>query len=144
MPLGLIAFAAACAFVGIGLYINVAEQPARLLLDDRALLSEWKPSYKRGAAMQAPLALIGFVLGLIAWWQTSHAAFLFGAVAIVAPWPWTLIAVKPVNDALLASNVETADAQSRALIVKWGGRHAIRTLLGAIATIAFFWACLSR
>jgi len=94
--------------------------------------------------MQAPLALVGFVLGLIAWWQTSHAAFLIGAVAIVAPWPWTMIAVKPVNDALLASNVETADAQSRALIVKWGGRHAIRTVLGAIATIAFFSACLSR
>ena len=144
MVIGLLALIAAAVFFGAAFYVNVAEQPARLLLDDRALLSEWKPSYKRGAAMQAPLALIGFALGLIAWWQTSHAAFLFGAVAIVAPWPWTLIAVKPVNDALLASNVETANAQSRALIVKWGGRHAIRTLLGAIATIAFFWACLSR
>ena len=144
MMIGLLALIAAAIFFGAAFYVNVAEQPARLLLDDRALLSEWKPSYKRGAAMQAPLALIGFVLGLIAWWQTSHAAFLIGAAAIVAPWPWTLIAVKPVNDVLLASTVEPADAQSRALIVKWGGRHAIRTALGAIATIAFFWACRSR
>jgi hypothetical protein len=124
--------------------VNVAEQPARLMLDDRALLSEWKPSYKRGAAMQAPLALVGFVLGLIAWWLTSNAGFLVGAMAIVAPWPWTLLAIKPVNDALLARNVDQADAQSRALVVKWGGLHAIRTVLGGIATIAFFWACLSR
>ena len=144
MTIGLLALIAAAIFFGAACYVNVAEQPARLLLDNRALLSEWKPSYKRGAAMQAPLALVGFVLGLIAWWQTSHAAFLVGAVAIVAPWPWTLVAIKPVNDALLASAIETADARSRALIRKWGGLHAVRTALGAIATIAFFWACLSR
>ena len=144
MTIGLLALTAAATFFGAALYVSVAEQPARLQLDDQALLSEWKPSYKRGAAMQAPLALIGFVLGLIAWWQTSQAGFLVGALAIVAPWPWTLVAIKPVNDALLAVNVETADAQSRALVVKWGGLHAIRTALGAIATIGFFWACLSR
>ena len=144
MTIGLLSLTAAAMFFGAAFYVNVAEQPARLLLDDRALLSEWQPAYKRGAAMQAPLALIGFVLGVIAWWQTSHAAFLIGAVAIFAPWPWTMIAIKPVNDALLASNVETADARSRALIVKWGGLHAVRTVLGAVATIAFFWACLSR
>ena len=144
MTIGLLALIAAATFSGAALYVNVAEQPARLQLDDRALLSEWKPSYKRGAAMQAPLALIGFALGLIAWWQTSQAGFLAGALAIVAPWPWTLAAIKPVNDTLLAVNVEMADAQSRSLVVKWGGLHAIRTALGALATIAFFWACLSR
>ena len=144
MTIGLLSLTAAAMFFGAAFYVNVAEQPARLLLDDRALLSEWQPAYKRGAAMQAPLALIGFVLGAIAWWQTSHAASLIGAVAILAPWPWTMIAIKPVNDALLASNLDRADAQSRALIVKWGGLHAIRTVLGAIATIAFFRACLSH
>ena len=82
---GLLALTAAALFTGAALYINMAEQPARLTLDDRALLTEWKPSYKRGAAMQAPLALAGFVLGLIAWWQAPHAGFLVGAIAIIAP-----------------------------------------------------------
>ena len=45
---------------------------ARLGLDDRALLQEWKPSYKRGFAMQAPLAILGCLLGLLAWWQTGR------------------------------------------------------------------------
>ena len=140
MTIGLMALTVAAVFTGAALYVNVAEQPARLLLDDRALLSEWKPAYRRGFAMQAPLALIGSLLGLVAWWQAPHAGFLIGAVAMIAPWPWTLLVIKPVNDQLLATAPEQAGAASRALIVKWGGLHAVRTALGAIATLAFLWA----
>jgi hypothetical protein len=144
MTIGLLALVAGAIFMGAALYVSVVEQPARLLLDDRALLSEWKPSYRRGAAMQAPLALLGCLLGLIAWWQTSHAGFLIGALAMIAPWPWTLIAIKPTNDALLATEPEGAGPATRALVVKWGGLHAVRTGLGALATLAFLWACMAR
>jgi hypothetical protein len=144
MAFGLLALIASAIFAGAAFYVNFAEQPARLMLDDRALLTEWKPSYKRGAAMQAPLALVGFVLGVVAWWQTSHLAFLLGAIAIIAPWPWTLIVIKPVNDALLATEPEAAGPPTRALVVNWGGVHAVRTVMGGLATAAFFLACLSR
>jgi len=140
MTIGLLALVVAAVFTGAAVYVNVAEQPARLTLDDRALLTEWKPSYRRGFAMQAPLAMIGFLLGLAAWWQSAHAAFLVGAVAMIAPWPWTMLVIKPVNDTLIATAPERADAASRALIVKWGTLHAVRTALGAIATLAFLWA----
>jgi hypothetical protein len=142
MTFGLLALIAAAIFTGAALYVNVAEQPARLMLEDRALLAEWKPSYKRGAAMQAPLALVGCLFGLIAWWQTSHGGFLIGAIAIIAPWPWTLIGIKPTNDALLATEPGQAGPQSRALVVKWGALHAVRTVLGALAIFAFLWACV--
>src|SRR3979411_1895792 len=144
MVFGLVALIGAAIFSGAALYVNVAEQPARLLLDDRALLIEWKPSYKRGAAMQAPRALLSCLLGLIAWWQASTSGFLIGALAIVAPWPWTLIGIKPTNDALLATDPDKAGPQTRALIVKWGALHGVRTALGALATLAFLWACMSR
>jgi hypothetical protein len=144
MTFGLLALIAVALFTGAAFYVNVVEQPARLTLDDRALLTEWKPSYKRGAAMQAPLALVGFLLAIVAWWQTSAAGFLIGGVAIVAAWPWTLIGIKPTNDTLLATDPDQAGPQERALVVKWGALHAVRTGLGALATVACLWACLTR
>ena len=144
MTFGLLALIAVALFTGAAFYVNVVEQPARLTLDDRALLTEWKPSYKRGAAMQAPLALVGFLLAVIAWWQTSAAGFLIGGISIVAAWPWTLIGIKPTNDALLATDPDKAGPQTRALVVKWGALHAVRTGLGALATVACLWACLTR
>jgi Domain of unknown function (DUF1772) len=143
MTIGLVALIAGAIFTGAALYVNVVEQPARLALDDRALITEWKLSYKRGAAMQAPLALMGCLLGLIAWWQASHPGFLIGAVAMIAPWPWTLIGIKPVNDALLATEPDQAGPQTRTLVVKWGALHSVRTALGALATVAFLWACMA-
>jgi Domain of unknown function (DUF1772) len=144
MTIGLLALTVAAIFTGAAFYVGVAEQPARLLLDDRALLTEWKPSYQRGAAMQASLALLGFLLGAIAWWQTSHSLFLIGSIAMIAPWPWTLIGIKPTNDALLATELERAGPPTRALVVKWGALHAVRTALGALATLAYLWASLPR
>jgi Domain of unknown function (DUF1772) len=140
MLIGHLALTIAGLFTGAAIYVSVAEQPARLGLDDRALLTEWKPSYKRGAIMQASLALVAFLLGVIAWWQTGKAAFIVGALLMLAPWPWTLLVVKPTNDALLRTEFDAAGPQSRALIVNWGRLHVIRAMLGALGTFAFLFA----
>ena len=139
MFIGLLALTVAAAFAGAAIYVSVAEQPARLQLEDRALLQEWQPAYKRGAAMQASIALVACVLGLIAWWQTGGFAFLVGAVLIVLPWPWTLIAMMPTNRVLEAMDASAGNPQARSLIVKWGNLHLVRTALGVLATLCFLW-----
>ena len=53
---------AAALFTGAAVYVGLVEHPARMTLDDRGLLEEFKPSYKRGALLQAPLALVVFAL----------------------------------------------------------------------------------
>ncbi len=140
MLAGQIALIIAAIFAGAAVYINAAEQPARLGLDDRALLAEWKPSYQRGFAMQASLAVISGMFGLFAWWSTNDWRWGVGAVMILANWPFTLLGIMPVNNKLNAIPNENGDATSRALIVKWGYLHAVRSGLGISATLAYLWA----
>ena len=140
MLLGQLALIVAAVFTGAAVYINVAEQPARLLLDDRAVLTEWKPAYKRGFAMQAPLAMIGFLLGMAAWWLTGNWRWALGAVIIVANWPYTLFVMMPTNNQLMAMNAAAPSDQTRRLLEGWGRLHAGRSVLGALATLTFLWA----
>jgi hypothetical protein len=137
---GHLALIVAALFTGAAFYIGFAEQPARLQLDDRVLLAEWKLSYKRGFAMQGALAFIGFLLGALQWWQPGDGLWLVGALPLLANWPFTLIVIMPTNSALLAIPIEGAGAGSRELVVKWGRLHAVRTALGAAATFVFLWA----
>ena len=144
MLAGHLALVTAALFTGAAFYVSFAEQPARLGLDDRALLAEWKPAYKRGFAMQAPLAIVGFVLGIAAWRLTGRPAFLIGAILLIANWPWTMFGIMPTNKALMATELEDAGPQSRVLIVKWNRLHSVRTALGCLAVLAFLFALLSN
>ena len=143
MIVGQLALITAALFAGAALYINIAEQPARLGLDDRSLLTEWKPAYKRGAAMQAPLAIVGFLLGLAAWWQSGGLMWIVGALLMLANWPVTFFAIMPTNNRLMALDPQMAGPESRAMIETWASLHTIRTALGLAATIAFLWASLA-
>jgi Anthrone oxygenase len=140
--IGQFAVLTAALFAGAAIYVNVAEQRARLALDDRALLAEWKPSYAHGALMQASLAMISGLLGLAAWWLTRDWRWLAGAVLILANWPYTLVIIKPTNDHLNAISNDQAGATSRALIEKWGRLHAGRSALGLAAALVYLWALI--
>jgi hypothetical protein len=143
MLAGQLALLVAALFTGAAVYVNVAEQPARLGLDDRARLTQWKLAYKRGTAMQAPLTIIGFLLGLAAWWQTDHWAWLLGAAILITNWPYTLLGIMPTNKILMTTEPASAGPDSRALIEKWAALHAGRTALGFVVTLIFLWASLS-
>ena len=140
MVVALLAFAFAAAFTGAAVYVNIAEHPARLTLDDRAALAQWKPSYQGGAVMQASLAMAATLLGLLMWWQTGLLAWLIGACLILAPWPYTLIVIMPVNNRLKATEPDKAGPESRELLVRWGRLHAGKSALGFAATLAYLWA----
>lgn len=144
MFFGNLALMVAALFTGAAFYVNFAEQPARLGLDDRGLLAEWKPAYERGFAMQAPLAIVGIILGIIAWRFAGRMGFLVGAVLLLGNWPWTIFGIMPTNKTLMATKLEDANPTTRALIVKWNILHAVRTALGCLAVLAFLIALSSH
>src|SRR5262249_53764041 len=137
MLMGLLALATTAAFTGAALYVNIAEQPARLALDDKSLLAQWKPSYARGAVMQASFALVSGLLGLTTAWQTRDWRWIVGSILILANWPYTLIVIMPTNNTLKSIAGNEAGRASRPLIETWGSLHAARTGLGIAATLLF-------
>jgi Domain of unknown function (DUF1772) len=140
MLAGVLALIIAAVFTGAALYINVAKQPARLQLDDRSLLAEWKPAYKRGYVMQGSLVVAGGVLGLVAFLSTLEWRWLVGAVVLLANWPYTIFVIMPTNRSLVDTPPESATVETRSVIRQWGILHAGRSTLGLVATVIFLWA----
>lgn len=138
-----VALALAGDFFGIALYINLAEQPARLILGDGPLLAQWRASFGVGFVMQGSTTVAAGLTGLAAWWVGRDWRWLAGGLLMLANWPWTLVMIAPVNNALLAIAPEAAGAASRALVERWGQVHAGRTVLAGLAVGLFVWALMT-
>src|SRR5262249_55704198 len=105
-----LALATTAAFTGAAICVSVAEQPARLGIDEKALLAEWKFSY------------------------------LLGAALIFGNWPYTLLVILPVNKHIAATSPDAASADTRDLIRRWGSLHVGGSALGLAATLPYLWA----
>src|SRR5262245_31165001 len=122
--IGSLTVALAAFFAGAAIYITVVEQPARLLLDNRNLLLEWQTTYPVGLKVQGTLVIVTGLGAIWAWWLSRDWRWIVGALMILANWPYTLIALQPINSELLALTPGQAEARSRALIEQWGYLHA--------------------
>lgn len=137
--LSILAVLAAALFAGAALYVNVAEQPARLTLDTRSAAEQWAPSYRRATWMQAPLALVSLLCGIGVWLMSGNVCWLIAAVIIGLVIPFTFLGIMSTNKSLLSSGRDLDSAETRALLMRWGRLHAVRTMLSIVATVLYLW-----
>jgi hypothetical protein len=110
--------------------------------DTKTAATVWAPSYKRATVMQVPLAILSFLAGVGAWLLGGGIMWLVGAMLIGLVVPFTFIAIMPTNHRLLAPGRDLASSETRALLDKWGRLHAVRSVLGFIASVVFVWLLL--
>jgi len=132
-PFEVFAILAAGLFAGAAIYVNLAEHPARMVLETRHAVRQWAPSYARATRMQAPLAVIGFACAMIAWWQQSETTWLAAGLLLGAVVPFTLIVIMPTNQKLLEPKRDLDSSETRALLKHWNRLHAGRSALGLTA-----------
>ena len=136
---GMFALAFAAAFTGASFYVNWVEQPARLKLDDAALLSEWGPSDSRGVALLVGLALLAAIAGFIAYFDTQDVRWAIGAVLMILSWPYAFFVMSPLDNQVRSLRGGDVGA-ARALVRQWGIVESGLTALGGVAVLVLLWA----
>lgn len=140
MRADLFAFAAACAFFGAALQVNIVEQPARLVLDARSMIREWTPSNRRGFVMLAVLAIISAISGYADFLRTGDVRSLIGGTIILASWPYAYFVMTPVNVLLYDLRRNAPASSIRELVRDWGLLEWGQTAIGLAAACMFAWS----
>ena len=131
----------ACTFfTGAPVYITAVEHPARLSCGTEIALNEWVPSYKRATVMQASLAVIAGIFGIVRSLQGNGQLWMWGAALILAVVPFTLLVIRPTNNRLLEPRRDRRSSETLNLLKVWGRLHFARSVLSLAASILFVWA----
>ncbi|TYL96390.1 DUF1772 domain-containing protein [Bradyrhizobium rifense] len=140
MRLGLYAFAVAAAFFGATVYIGLVEQPARLRLNTRAMIEEWKLSNRRGTLVLSAVAVLSSAIALIQFRQSGDVRWIIGGTTILASWPYAYFVMMPVNVWLFAVQLGKPVSLLRGLMRDWGLLEWGHALIGFVASSVFAWA----
>ena len=124
------------------MYVNFVEQPARLSCGVELAVTEWRPSYKRGTVMQAPLAAIGSLAALVSWWFDRGLAWLIGGLLLLLIIPFTLVVILPTNKRLESQELDLRSEEAGRLLRRWGRLHAVRSILSVLAFVIFVFLLL--
>jgi Domain of unknown function (DUF1772) len=135
MLLDLVTLLSLGLFAGAALYVTLVEHPARLRCGTALAIAEFGPSYRRGAVMQASLAVVGCLVGVADWARGHGVLPLAAGLLMAAVIAFTLVVILPTNKRLLDPALDSGSAEAATLLARWGRLHAVRTVLGGVALL---------
>ncbi len=131
----IISFICTGLFAGAALYVSVVEHPARMANTLVVALAEFRPSYKRAAAMQVILAVAGAAGAVGAYFLGRGISTLVAGIVLATVIPFTLIVMMPINRQLLDETRTAQTPDTEVLLEKWGSLHNVRTVAGLLALV---------
>lgn len=131
--LDLVALLSTGLFAGAALYVSLVEHPARTECGPAVALTEFRPSYRRGALLQATLAAVGCLAGVAAWARGGGTTMLISGLLLAAVITFTLVVILPTNKRLLDTALDSRSPEAVTLLARWGRLHAVRTAAGVLA-----------
>lgn len=135
MVFELVALLCTGLFAGAAIYITLVEHPARLECGTALAVTEFGPSYRRAAVMQATLAAVGCLAAVVAWVQGRGLPVLIAGILLGTVIPMTLIVILPTNKRLLDPTLDRGSAEAAALLTRWGNLHAVRSAASLAAFV---------
>ena len=136
---GLYAFAVAAAFLGATIYISLVEQPARLRLNGRAMIQEWKLSNRRGTLVLSIFAVLSALIAFIQFRMSGDVRWIIGGITILASLLYAYFVMLPVNIWLFSIPLGRPVSPIRKLMRDWGLLEWGHALIGLAACCAFAW-----
>ena len=126
-------------FAGAAIYITLVEHPARLECGIELAATEFGPSYRRAAIMQASLAAVGLVAAIVAWIQGRGLTVLIGGLLLGMVIPFTLLMIGSTTKRLLDPALERRSPEAALMLARWGRLHAVRSAASGLAFALLLW-----
>ena len=126
-------------FTGAAVYITLVEHPARMQCGVEVAATEFAPSYRRAAVMQATCAAVGLVSSLAAWLAGASLWWFIAGMLLGSVIPFTLIVILPTNKRLLSPTLDRRSTEAEHLLTRWGRLHDVRSVLSGLALLLFLY-----
>jgi hypothetical protein len=134
------AIVGAAAFAGVGIHSSNADVHSLLKLSPSAAVTFFHALFPRAKTVQIATLLLSIIDASGAAYFTqglTRNLFIAGAIINAIVFPYTGLALVPINNQILAIKPAEADSAAMELIKKWGQRNWVRPILTSISLCLF-------